>query len=133
MITFIPNMLSPLHLACYSRSQKELEEKKRRFQRLSQKMKEITTRYKEEEEDQEQEPSNVELFYDVYHHIDDLSLKELKVLREYCSLLKDVNCMKSIQKMEDSLEVFRVTRLEDTISEHIQKSKEKGNPLSRRF
>lgn len=132
MITFIPGMLSPLHLACYSRSQKEAEEKKKRFQKLSQKMKEITTRYKE---DQEQESSNVELFYDVYHHIDDLSLKELKVLREYCSLLDDVNCMKSIQKMESSLEVFRVTRLEDTISDRIQKSKEKGkgNLLSRRF
>lgn len=131
MITFLPSMLSPLHLACYSRSQKEAEEKKRRFQKLSQEMKEITVKCHEKKVPQEEMSPNIKLFYDVYHHIDDLSLKELKVLREYGSLLDDVNCMRPIREMDSAIEVFRISRLEDTINHHIKEKKRETFP--RRF
>lgn len=133
MITFLPGLLSPLHLACYSRCQKELEEKEKTFKKVSQKMREITIRYPEDKVSQEEMTPNIKLFYDVYSHIDDLSLKELKVLRKYCCTIEDVNSIGPIEQMEDSMEIYRISRLEDTIDHHIKEKKKEKNPLPRRF
>lgn len=128
MITFLPGLLSPLHLACYSRCQKEAEEKKKTFQKVSHKMKEITARYPEKEAPQEEMTPNIKLFYDVYNHIDELSLKELKVLRKYCSTVDDVNPMRPIREMDSAIEVFRISRLGDTIDHHIKEKKKEILP-----
>lgn len=93
-------------------------------------MKEITVRYPEKEATEEEMTPNIKLFYDVYNHIDELSLKELKVLRKYCCTIDDVNAMRPIKEMDSAIEVFRISRLEDTIDHHI-KEKKRGT-LSRR-
>lgn len=86
-------------------------------------MKEITARYPEKEAPQEEMTPNIKLFYDVYNHIDELSLKELKVLRKYCSTIDDVNPMRPIREMDSAIEVFRISRLGDTIDHHIKEKK----------
>lgn len=133
MITFMPDLLSPLHLACYSRCQREREEEEKDFQKVSQKMRKIMTRYPENETSQDGVTSNVKLFYDVYNHIDDLSLKELKVLRRYCCTIGEINCMVPIKQMENPIEVDRISRLEDTIDNHIKEQKAKVNRFPKRF
>lgn len=95
-------------------------------------MKEITTRYPENNTQKEEMTPNIKLFYDVYNHIDDLSLKELKVLRKYCCTIEDVNSIGPIEQMESSIEIFRISRLEDTI-DHCIKEKKKVIHLPRRF
>lgn len=96
-------------------------------------MEEITARYPESNTQQEEITPNIKLFYDVYNHIDDLSLKELKVLRKYCCTIRDVNSIGPIEQMENPIEVYKISRLEDTINHHIKEKKKESNHLPRRF
>lgn len=82
LITFFSNMLSPLHIAAHIMSIEDLEREKKLL-KLSKKMLKIVNRFKELEYD------NIKLFYEVYNKKENLSVKELQTLRDFCYALED--------------------------------------------
>lgn len=91
IILFVPQLLSPLHLASYH-SYQIGKEREKKLKRLSKKMILIKSRFGDVEEEQLNSLDNidrVELFYQVYHHLNDLTIKELKILRDFCYALND--------------------------------------------
>lgn len=90
-ITFLPGMLSPLHIAGHKLSIDEYNREKE-ITKWSKKMLQITTRFSKDNSElskQSKQLDNVELFYIVYNRMDDLTLKELKILRKFCYALRD--------------------------------------------
>lgn len=89
IILFVPQLLSPLHLASYYSYQKNTERQKK-LNKLSKKMLLIADDHQKIEEKQLGSLENmnyVELFHRVYRQIEYLNLKELKILRNFCCAL----------------------------------------------
>jgi len=89
IVLSVPQLLSPLHLASYH-SYKMGNERKKKLKRLSRKMFLINSRFTNLEDNQLdllEDINHVELFHQVYNHVDELSVKELKVLRDFCYAL----------------------------------------------
>lgn len=92
IVLSVPHLLSPLHLASYH-SYKVDNERKRKLKRLSKKMILIKNRFtnigEEQQSDLLDNINRIELFHQVYSHIDKLTVKELNVLRDFCYTLYD--------------------------------------------
>lgn len=89
VVLSVPHLLSPLHLASYH-TYKLDQERKRKLKRLSKKMVFIKNRFtNSDQKDSLEDINHVELFHQVYNHIDELKVKELNVLRDFCYALYD--------------------------------------------
>lgn len=111
LILFLPQLLSPLHLASYY-FYKKSKDREKELNRLSKKMILITNRFTKIEEEKINSLEDInylELFYNVYRQVDKLTLRELKVLRNFCYALHnpyDLTIIKGDQKIEIVDEVY---------------------------
>ncbi len=89
IVLFFPEKLSVLHLASFHKS--IITKEKKELLKLSKKMLKIIARFSETDlqiYQQAENQNNISLFFDVYNKRNDLTLKELKVLRDYYYLVK---------------------------------------------
>lgn len=92
IVLVAPKSLSTLHLASYHKS--IITKEKKELLHLSKKMLKIVSRFSQEDlqiHKQTETQDNIHLFYDVYDKKNDLTLKELKILRDYYYLIKNNN------------------------------------------
>lgn len=90
IVLFAPKALSPLHLASFYKSRQTKERKE--LLKLSKKILKINTQISLNDLKNYQQDitsNNIKLFNDVYKRKNDLTLRELKILRNYCLLLKN--------------------------------------------
>lgn len=85
VVVFVPN-ISPLHLVSYKTGIEE-SQRKRSLSKYKKKMIRILDKFPQSEIYPRQELDTIQLFYQVYNHIDELTVKELKVLSNFCYLL----------------------------------------------
>lgn len=89
IVLVAPKTLSTLHLASFHKS--IITNEKKELLKLSKKMLKITVRFSEDDlqiHKQNETQDDITLFYDVYNKRSDLTLKELKILRDYYYLIK---------------------------------------------
>ncbi len=88
-----------LHLASLRES--SITKEKKRLLKLSKKVLNISVRLSNDIiENDNIIVDNVQLLYEVYNHIDDLTKKELNILREFCYLLKQTNSFNLEKKID---------------------------------
>lgn len=111
LILFVPQLLSPLHLASYY-TYKKNKEREKELNRLSKKMILIVNRSVKAEKEKINSLDDinyVELFYRVYGQVDNLPLRELRILRNFCYTLHnpyDLTIIKGDQKTESEDEIY---------------------------
>lgn len=106
IITIAPSFLSPLHLAAYSYCKKE-DEKKRQLKKSQKRIENII----------KQTPTcnqNIDynnfkqVFFELYNNIDFLSIRDLEILREFCTLSHNSLNMKDFfqEENKDKIEIY---------------------------
>lgn len=89
IVLVAPKTLSTLHLASFHKS--IITKEKKELLKLSKKMLKITARFSEDDlqiHKQNETQDDINLFYDVYNKRNDLTLKKLKILRDYYYIIK---------------------------------------------
>lgn len=121
LILFVPELLSPLHIASYKYwlDSKECE---KQLNGLSKKLAKIQYRLTGKEE--EMDPK--ELFCKITQHLDSLSLKELKVLHQFSDIIykQDRLDLRIHRKDEEIIE--SILEYGEVIDEYIDEKKVKG-------
>lgn len=105
-IIFLPSLLSPLHIAGHQLSIEDSNRQKK-ILKLSKKMLKIVNHFSQSDSQSNEDfkqLSNVELFYKVYNRIEELSLKELTVLRDFCYALYDKYDLRITRDWEEECE-----------------------------
>lgn len=120
ILLFAPNSLSPLHLSSFHKS--ILEKENKQLLKLSKKMSDIADRFLI---DNKSYINNIELFYKVYNQIDDLTIKELNILYEFCYLLKQTNSFNSENKFGMDSYYKYINAIEGSIVSQKSKKKKK--------
>lgn len=104
IILFINN---PLCIASYYWGIED-NERNKKLNRLSRKMLPIANNFTKKESPCALDNINrVELFYKVYENIDYLTLKELKILRNFCYALEDRYDLRIKHEVETEDEIYR--------------------------
>lgn len=121
IILFLSN---PLFITSYLSSIED-KERNKKLNKLSRKMLPIANNFTRLEVPESLNDINrVELFYKVYEHIDHLTLKELKILRDFCYALNDKYDLTIKHGIETEDEIYRKysSELDDLIE---KRAKEK--------
>lgn len=114
-----PKTLSTLHLASFHKS--IITKEKKELLKLSKKMLKIITRFSGDALQvykQNETYDDINLFYDVYNNKDNLTLKELKALRDYYYLIESNH-----QFDRQSSDVQSYVQYSDNLDESIDKKR----------
>lgn len=122
LILFVPELLSPLHIASY-KHWIDCEESKKELKKLSKKLIKINYRLT----GMKVQTDSKELFYAICKQMESLSLKELNVLRAFCNAIAKQNRL-DLRMHRDIDEIVKLTsEYKDTIDEYIDSKKVKVN------
>lgn len=133
ILLFAPGTLSTLHLAsCYGSSgssstscsssshENSRTKQEKELLKLSKRMLKVATRLSENgSEKDNRTQNNVELFYDLYNKRDNLTLKELKLLRDFYDILRHNNCF----AVTESCETIKCYEYSEAIDELIDEKR----------
>lgn len=129
IILLFPQRLSPLHLASYYTDKKE-KEREKRVNELAKKMKSIANHYTtiEGKTDAIDNHHHVALFYQVYEHLDSLTVRELKIVRDFCDALYNPYDLRIVTNEEIETEEKIYYQYHDILDATIEKrGKRKSN------
>lgn len=87
MIVFIPQRLNALQISSHYSGIEKIKQKRKKL-KLSKQMLQIIKKSQQDFTTLYQQTSDKELFLKVYNSIDDLTLRELKALKEFCCILR---------------------------------------------
>jgi len=119
IVLVAPKTLSTLHLASFHKS--IITKEKKELLKLSKKMLKIITRFSGDALQvykQNETYDDINLFYDVYNNKDNLTLKELKALRDYYYLIESNH-----QFDRQSSDVQSYVQYSDNLDESIDKKR----------
>lgn len=119
IVLVAPKTLSTLHLASFHKS--IITKEKKELLKLSKKMLKIITRFSGDALQvykQNETHDDINLFYDVYNNKDNLTLKELKALRDYYYLIESNH-----QFDRQSSDVQSYVQYSDNLDESIDKKR----------
>lgn len=121
IILLAPNTLSILHLSSFHKSSVMLEKKE--LLKLSKKMVKIVSQLSESDfyNQSEEIQDPIKLFYEVYSRKNDLTVRKLKILRDYYDLIKSHYNFMSIQYREDGNSLYN--SYDDILDELIDKKR----------
>ena len=121
-ILFAPELLIPLYLASY-KHWRDCQDCEKERKRLTKKLVKINYRLTGVEVSEDV----TKIFYEVCRQIDSLSLKELKTLRAFCSVIDKQNCL-DLRMHRNIDEIVKiVSEYKNSIDECIDSRKEKRN------
>lgn len=124
ILLFAPETLSPLHLASLYKS--PITKNKKQLLKLTKKMLEVYRRLEENDILSNQFniiDNNIKLFYDVYNNKDNLTLKELKILKKYCYTLKNNCSFTTIKCYSEGMEKYNYDQCSKTLNKLIDQKR----------